>query len=145
VNRFDWLLLVISAAKPKPMSPVQLQKSLFLLERNLDSKQLRTSSFYQFSPFDYGPFSPDIYSDAESLEHSGLVSIKRPPATRYKLYSITKAGSARAKEVQSGLKPEVTKFLGQAVKYTQSLSFDDLVSAIYKAYPEMKAKSVFRR
>ncbi|MEO6022952.1 MAG: hypothetical protein ABIP64_07525, partial [Burkholderiales bacterium] len=78
----DWTLLVL--AKAGELQPVQLQKSLFLLGRNLNEHQLATGNFYNFEAYDYGPFSSGIYADAEMLEQGKLIIIKRPPEVRYK-------------------------------------------------------------
>jgi uncharacterized protein YwgA len=79
----DWTLLVIAAADPKPLQPVQLQKSLFLLGRNLSPEQLQVKEFYDFQPYDYGPFCSDIYSNAEKLSDEGLIRIDRPLSLSY--------------------------------------------------------------
>jgi hypothetical protein len=90
----DWTLLVIAAAKPKPIQPVYLQKTLYLLEQRLSLKKLQVKRFYQFEPYDYGPFCPDIYSDAEDLMAQGLVHVDRPASQSYRFYSMTDLGTA---------------------------------------------------
>lgn len=139
----DWTLLVIAAAPGQAIEPVQLQKSLFLLGRNLSRAQLRVANFYEFSAYDYGPFCSAVYEDAERLEREGLVRIARPPETRFNMYSVTEAGVARAAKIGSGLAEPTREYLRAVVTWTRSLSFNDLVSSIYKAFPEMKANSVF--
>ena len=62
MTRQDWLLLVLAAADGKPLSPLQLQKSLFLV--GYDLARLVGSDFYTFRPFDYGPFDAAVYRDA---------------------------------------------------------------------------------
>jgi len=42
------------------------------------------------------------------------------------------------------LSDEVRKYLDDVVEWTRSLSFTELVKAIYQDYPDMKANSVFR-
>lgn len=140
----EWTLLVIAAAKVRPLQPVQLQKALFLLSRNLSKEQLKTDKFYDFAAFDYGPFSSDVYQDAENLERDGLVHVTRPPVSRYKLYQITDDGLARANELSGELQEPTRKYFEDIVHFTQRLSFNQLVSAIYKAYPEMRENSVFK-
>jgi len=73
MERADWALVVIDAAKPKSLEPVHLQKILFLLDKNLKPKHLKVDRFYRFRPYDYGPFCSDIYGDVEALAESGLV------------------------------------------------------------------------
>ena len=69
----DWTLLAIAAAQSKPLQPVHLQESLFLLSENLTRSQLQVDQFYTFRAYDYGPFCSDVYVDAEALCGEGLV------------------------------------------------------------------------
>ncbi len=140
----DWTLLVIAAAPLGPLEPVQLQKSLFLLSRNLDKKALSVTSFYKFAAYDYGPFCGEAYADAEQLEREGLVTIERPPSIRFKLYRATEGGQARAIELRAGLQERTRKYLDAVVAWCHALGFNELVTSIYRAYPEMRANSVFR-
>jgi len=139
----DWTLLAIAKAGSTPLQPVQLQKALFLIGQNLSKAKLK-ARFYIFDAYDYGPFCQAVYGDAETLEQTGLVTITRPPQSRYKLYTATEAGHERARALEQQLDADAVDYVGKAVRYTQSLSFNDLVAAIYKAYPEMKVNSVFK-
>jgi hypothetical protein len=140
----DWTLLVIGAADGKTLEPVHLQKSLYLLGRNLKADQLRADKFYDFEAYDYGPFCADIYSDAERLEGAGLIAIDRPPQVRFKLYRITEAGAARFAALAVQLDSQIRVYLSEVVKFTTGLDFSTLVSTIYKAYPETRVNSVFK-
>ena len=144
MNPKDWTLLVIAARNGKPLQPVQLQKSLFLLGRNLSVHQLQVESFYQFEPYDYGPFCSQVYSDAESLCFEGFVHIDCPISLSYRFYSATGEGIAKANELKKILSPETRDYLEKIVEWTSALSFNDLVSAIYSAYPDMKENSIFK-
>ena len=141
----DWTLLAIASATPQAVQPVQLQKSLFLLGRNLSPAQLGVAQFYEFAAYDYGPFCSSIYQDAEQLEREGLVTIRRPPLTRFNQYSATAEGMLRAEALRANAPKRASKYLEAVVTWVQALSFDQLVSAIYTAYPDMKENSVFHR
>lgn len=138
----DWTLLVIASALKEALMPVQLQKSLFLISKNVPVAA--EGPFYQFVPYDYGPFNSDVYADAAELEDEGLVVITRPPQTRYKTYRATDAGKAAAERLRVGLPENARQYVAEVVNFTQSVTFNQLVSAIYKHYPEMKANSVFK-
>jgi uncharacterized protein len=140
----DWTLLVIAASPEKPLQPVHLQKALFLLDRNLSRAQLQVNAFYEFEPYDYGPFCSDIYSDAEELCHEGLVHIDQHLWLSYRQYLVTKPGQAKAEELREMLTRDVTAYLDDVVRWVTSLSFRQLIAAIYKAYPAMKVNSVFK-
>lgn len=140
----EWSLLTIAAAGGRALQPVQLQKALFLMGQNISKEQLQVEAFYAFVPYDYGPFCEAIYYDAEMLEALDFVHIARPPETRFKEYRATQRGLAKASELRVTLDPAVATYVGSVVEFVRSLSFNQLVSSIYKNYPEMKANSVFR-
>jgi hypothetical protein len=74
MQRQDWLLLVLCAAHQEGLTPVQLQKSLFLVGQELP-RHVR-SHFYAFFPYNYGPFDPQICRDADRLGKDGFVAIR---------------------------------------------------------------------
>ena len=94
MDRKDWTLLAIAAAKGEPLDPAQLQKSLFVLgsERSADVGR----GFHQFRPYHYGPFAASVYHDAEELEKQGLVAITTPGSVRK--YEATSAGLDAAED-----------------------------------------------
>ncbi len=75
MKRRDWNLLAIASAE-QPMTPVQLQKSLFLIGEQL--KDEVGDDYYEFRPYHYGPFDRAVYEDASDLVRAGLV---KPVAT----------------------------------------------------------------
>src|SRR5438046_264312 len=135
MEKKDWTLLVIAAAEGSGLQPVQLQKSLFLLSRRLSPVRLDTGDFYAFEVYDYGPFCWEVYSDAELLQREGLIDIDHPEQRRYREYRITEAGREKARELRISLAPEAGTYLDAVVGWVRSLSFNDLVDAIYKAFP----------
>jgi uncharacterized protein YwgA len=144
MDKQDWVLLVIAAAKNKSFQPVHLQKTLFLLQQNLPLEDLQVSTFYQFEPYDYGPFCSEIYYDAEILSTNGFVHIDQPVSLSYRIYSITGDGVSKAERLMDNLKPQVKTYLAEVVNWATSLSFKQLITAIYRHYPDMKVNSVFR-
>ena len=140
MNRHDWNLLVINAAGDSQLSPVQLQKSLFLIRENLP--EAVGDDFYEFVPYSYGPFCAEVYQDAERLQvRNGFVHIEQG---QYKQYSVTPAGRNRSTEIESHLAPETVDYVHRVVAWAKSLSFNELVQAIYQKYPEYRVNSVFQ-
>jgi len=123
------------------MAPVQLQKALFLITRNLSEAQ-RGGASYQFRAYDYGPFDSAVYSDAEALQRDGLIRITNGNQP-FRTYSITDLGAMEAHRLRLSLAPEVADYLDRVGDWVRGLSFGELVRAIYALYPEMKANSVF--
>ena len=142
MNRQDWLLLVLASTE-KALTPVQLQKSLFLLEKTL-SDNLIGEDYYQFEPYDYGPFDSSVYQDAEVLADEQLTAIVPSITGRWQEYSIRPEALDRVSEIKKDLPEDVQTYVRNLVNWTQSKSFSQLVRFIYEHYPEYKANSVFQ-
>jgi uncharacterized protein len=140
MQRRDWNLLVLAAAEGQALSPVQFQKALFLISRNLPGEV--GENFYDFQPYNYGPFDADVYNDALSLVPEQLAAVSKSPQG-WTEYSATPNGLARAKQIAEALDPKVSSYVERLVKWVRSQSFPALVRAIYHKYPEMKVNSVF--
>jgi hypothetical protein len=111
---------------------------MFLIDRNLaDDVGGRQ---YNFKPYHYGPFDRWVYTDLEQMELDGLVDITR---TGFRTYRLTAEGQKVGEEAFEELTPRAQRFITKAVSFVRRLSFSELVSAIYEAYPEMRVNSVF--
>ena len=139
----DWTLLVIAERGGKQVAPVVLQKTLFLLGERVSLAQLNASAFYEFVPYDYGPFCREVYVDASDLEDDGLIRILRPPETRFNTYAATPDGLRRAVELRAAIPDKTRGYLHRVMEWASSLTFNQLVSAIYREFPAMKQNSVF--
>jgi uncharacterized protein len=141
-SRSDIVLAALSPAGGVPHTPVQVQKLLFLVDRNLPS--LIGGPKFKFEPYHYGPFDLEVYSTLGDLARQGLVEITQSSSGNWREYRLTPDGQACGQAVQDRLDQRARNYLETASKFVRSLSFTDLVSAIYKAYPEMRARSVFQ-
>lgn len=142
MDRRHWPLLVIDEAGPSGLSPLQLQKSLFLIGRNLPGEV--SNSYYDFIPYNYGPFDARVYSDAQSLINSDLIRAVQVSGRNWAYYTIAPPGHDVAQYVRnSEVSERASQYITTVVAWVQSLTFAQLLAAIYKAYPEYKAKSVF--
>jgi hypothetical protein len=141
MDRKDWTLLALASANGEPLTPVQLQKSLFILGREMPEQV--GEDFYEFSPYDYGPFCADVYADAGELAANDLAAVEPSPGTRWNTYRATEDGVARARNLSRSV-PAPARYLSDVVGWARKLSFSALVRAVYAKYPEMKANSVFR-
>ena len=130
----DWTLLVLASAGG-PLSPVQLQKTLFLIDRNLSRAQRGVTRFYNFRAYDY--------TDAVILQTEGRAMIS-DSAGPHRQYAVTPAGMADAAQLRRALEPNVLEYVDRAARWVRSMPFRELVRAIYAQYPEMRANSVFR-
>jgi hypothetical protein len=119
-------------------TPVQVQKLLFLIDRR--AARLVGGPYFDFKPYDFGPFDRTVYQVLEMLAMQGLVYQTR---ARYRLYSLSPEGYRRGVELLHAY-PEAKNYVQQVANWVRSLSFSQLVAAIYRDYPDMKVNSIFR-
>ena len=137
--------MVVAAGKDKPLTPVQLQKDLFLIGKEWREEwQVAPDSFYEFEPYHYGPFDAQIYADADTLESEGLVLPVPSDQGSWTDTFITINGMKRAEEVETELPEPIANWVREAVHWTQSMSFSGLVRAIYERYPDYRENSIFQ-
>jgi uncharacterized protein len=141
MDRKDWLVLAIDAAGNGGLTPAQLQKSLFLLGREMPTN---VGDFYHFSPYNYGPFSKQVYDDTEEAARIGFVDIGQVPGARYSEYTITWRGRDFAAELRDRADPRAVNYLERVVTWAKRQSFSELVRSIYRKYPEFRVNSVFQ-
>ena len=142
MNREDVLLMVVAAGQGTPLTPVQLQKSLFLIGERLTESLPKP--LYEFEPYHYGPFNGDIYADADDLESQGyLVSVGSTSGT-WLDRAITTEGAKRVEVVEQQLPRPIRDYIHTIVEWSQSMSFSQLVRSIYAEYPEYRQNSVFQ-
>jgi uncharacterized protein len=140
LNREDLTLIMLALGQGEPYTPVQIQKAMFLAD---DLVRDVFCTRYEFEPYDYGPFDPEVYRAVENMQRRGLARISST-SRGWSAYSATKEGSQRGRELLGTLTPEQQQMFGRISQFVRRLSFSELVSSIYKAYPHMRARSVFR-
>ena len=143
LSRDNVALVVLALANGQPFTPVQIQKALFLASDKVGTAFLQDSR-YNFQPYDYGPSDHRVYVDIENLVRRGLAQIDQQPGRRWRTYVATERGLIEGRRLANGLPREQREVLERIVNLVRSLSFNELVSAIYRAYPRMRERSVFR-
>jgi len=143
LQREEVALVVLSLADGAPFTPVQIQKALFLASDKVPAA-FDPNSRYDFQPYDYGPFDRRVYSDVEGLDRQGLAQINQQQGTRWRTYAATERGVVEGSRLAAQLNRDERAVLQRIVDLVRRLSFNDLVSAIYRAYPQMRERSVFQ-
>ena len=69
-------------------------------------------------------------------------AVDRPPGARVRRYRLTSEGLEHLQATDAELSP-LADYVSQATHWVTSLSFPELVSAIYARYPAYKKNSVF--
>ena len=141
MEKKDVLLLALSFAR-KPVTPVQLQKSLFLIsEADLDDV---SPPLYQFQPMGYGSYCEDIYCDVRELVKDGLIIHFLSNEGSWRETLISRDGAERAYSLKEQLPIKVVDYIEAVMRWVQDLSFSDLVKSIYAHYPEYRVNGVFQ-
>ena len=140
MNRDEIVLVALAASNGALHSPVQVQKWLFLIDKKLGIHV--DGPHFNFQPYNYGPFDKAIYETLEKLAQENLVEIVKVRA--WKEYALTDKGKEKGLMLLTSLPQRVNKYIYDLSAFVRKLSFTQLVSAIYKAYPEMRQNSVFQ-
>ncbi|WP_457583160.1 hypothetical protein [Ensifer canadensis] len=141
MSRDDFLLLALAAAGENArFTPVQVQKLCFLIDR--EASHLVDGPHFNFRAYDYGPFDSAVYKCLESLGERHFVNIGE--TGRFKTYTLTPEGYHQGLQLLDDMSPNVRAYLVDLTNWLRKLSFTQLVSAIYRRYPDMKVNSVFR-
>lgn len=141
MNRSEYVLSVMALQGTNAyLSPVQVQKLFFILDQEMP--QQYEGARFHFKPYDYGPFDSSVYSEIENHSRSGLAQLTYGPG--YRCYALTDAGLTAGNRLAARLPLDVRAYIERVGTWVRQLSFQQLVSAIYKQYPAMRAKSVFR-
>lgn len=105
---------------------------------------MKPEAFYNFKPYNYGPFDVNVYGDLQALEFGGFVDMAQSSRGRFMEYKLTIKGLDKAKELSKHASGDALSCLHKIAHKTRAMSFSELVRAIYRQYPEYKKNSVFR-
>jgi hypothetical protein len=141
MDQNDVILAAMAAGNRAEHTPVQIQKLLFLVDKRVAGDV--GGPFFSFDPYHYGPYDPTIFDRLRILEAKGFVQIHRVRDRNWKSYSLTESGYRQGMTLLNALDAKVRDYLYRLSSYVRSKSFAELVSAVYDAYPDMKANSVF--
>ena len=140
MDRKEFVLAVLaSGGCGVRYTPVQVQKLFFLIDKEISD--LIGGCQFNFEPYNYGPFDKGVYDEVDELERQRYVEAF--PEQTWRNYSLSPEGQERRKLLAS-LPPEAQDYIKRASEFVRSLSFRQLVLAIYKAFPEMRENSVFQ-
>lgn len=141
MTKREVVLAALAPANRSSHSPVQVQKLLFLIDRNIPGEV--GGPHFDFQPYNYGPFDKAVYEELEALAQEGLVEICA--GWKWNEYRLTEAGQKAGESALSGLGSRAREYVQKVSQFVRTVSFTQLVSAIYRAYPEMRANSVFQQ
>lgn len=140
MDRKDYVLAVLSTANKKVFTPVQVQKLFFLIDKAIPG--LVEGPRFNFEPYNYGPFDKSVYWELNGLSAEGMVRIVRD--YNWDDYLLTDEGQEKGEFLFNQIHAEAQPYIKKISDFVRSLSFSELVSAVYKAFPEMRENSVFQ-
>jgi hypothetical protein len=141
MTRSEMLLAGLAAGgENATYTPVQVQKLFFLLDR--EAAAALGGPFFNFVPYDYGPFDQAVYAGLDDLARHNLTSVQS--TGRYRVYGLSQTGQIEGRRLLDTLQPAVREYVANVARWVRQLTFQQLVASIYNKYPEMKANSVFR-
>ena len=111
----------------RPLSPTVFVKLVFLLRQETDLQ--KDGSFYNFVPYDFGPFSFTLYWDLRSLRQNGYVT---PDEERIALCRRTiELAERQAEELPASIRSAVADILARYGEMSQKT----LIQRVYSNYP----------
>ena len=132
--------------EPVRFASIQIQKLFFLYDEKIRKDSGKTP-FFDFKPYDYGPFDKTVYEDIEDLESKNLAeitSVQAPYQSRRKLYALSYRGFNQGKEILAEMPTSERNQIRKVMtSLLQHRSFGDLVVSVYREYPHMRANSKF--
>jgi hypothetical protein len=93
MTRSEFVLAVLATAEGNALTPVQVQKLFFVLDRRIP--EAMEGPRFSFTPYDYGPFDADVYREIESLAELDLAEVIKPGPFSMKTFRLTPQGQAK--------------------------------------------------
>lgn len=138
----DWLLIFLGLPEgPFRTDQLRITKGMFLFSKK---RKAGSVGSYKFEPYDYGPFSRDLYRDLDALESEGAVRHVEQSGTNRKIFELTAKGRRQFELVVQSLPEGDSQLLTEIKERVTSLNFADLLSSVYQEYPQYAARSKAR-
>src|SRR5438128_6573070 len=109
MTREELVLAALSAGQGAAHTPVQIQKLLFLIDRNIPGSV--EGPHFRFEPYHYGPFDRTVYDELLKLSWKGYVDILRDRWNSYRLTSEGQKEGERLLNALNALDPEAADYI----------------------------------
>ena len=145
IARREFVLAGMQPASQGEFTPVQIQKLFFLIQDLAAGSHVlglaNGHAHFTFEPYHYGPFDKEVYAQIECLSREGLAAIEmREPFIR--TYRLTPEGQKLANSIYGRTDQPTQRLLANVVTWVLEQNFNQLVKAVYAAYPDMAANSI---
>lgn len=124
--RRGWLLLAIVMSGKAGLSPIQLQRSLFLVTQKREEQV--GSGFYEFEEtHGSAPMSPTLYEDIDALVATAYVEKAWRPKLSASILRLSDTGWALAEDLRRQVKKDALSGLEDAVAWVKEQSYLELM------------------
>ncbi len=141
-ERTRWILILLlqGGGKQRYNAPIvgrtRLIKLLFLLKQAFGLRKME----YEFTPYWYGPFSPEILGDLEDLRDSG--AIQALDSHGGETISLTPEGVRRAQDLEHASPSDDLRRIGECKERFNAMPFEELIAYVYERWPEFTARAL---
>lgn len=143
MKRQDFILLAAASITTQPLTPQQLQYTMFLLAVHQPAGLPK--DFHPFHPGHYGPANhEEIHKDAQVLELEGFRFNVPARHSSWNNLAPSPAGMEKARTLREEISPALQAYITKVVRWTQANTFRQNFRAICNAFPEYAGNAVFR-
>lgn len=135
MEKRDWLLLVIQ----NEIQPIQIQKALFKFAKEAGAPP---AEVYEFTPYNWGPCSFEIYDDLKALRDERLVEAV-PTSRGWSIYRTTEGGLHLADTLRKQANPSLLNSMDTIREWVAARPFEVLLKDVYNDYPDYATQSMF--
>lgn len=139
-NLLSWL----HQSPVEAIDPIRIMKGQFLITMESPAEWISAEDRYDFSPYNWGPYSSDVYRDMEVLEAGGMVSSEPVSGHAWRRYRVTDQGKQFASEAESSFPAAMIGYFAAIGEFVGTKDFSELLRAIYAKYPKYATASLFK-
>lgn len=143
-------LALMYACEQEPIEGrTRLQKMVFLMQQRFkeQGKDPLLSDDFEFIPYDYGPFSKDLYAELDSMSEKSMIkdSVEEIGNDNVKYdYSIQNQGIEFVENQLGQEEAETILQMAEEIKEEYNdVMLSDLIEDVYAEYPEYAKNSIY--
>lgn len=95
---------------------------------------------YEFIPYWYGPFSPEVYADLEELKAEDVISAM--DSVGGEVISLTPKGVVEAQSLERAASPDVLRKIRDCKERFNSKPFEEFVAYVYERWPNYTSRAL---
>lgn len=135
------LLLLEAEGKRAITGRTRMQKLVFLLQQHFED----TPGAYNYIPYDYGPFSRELYFDIDELVERGVIKETETQFGHDNVvyeYELGPRAETYLDRWSEGAKDELRKAASEIKSGYNQWNLRKLLEFVYEEYPEYASRSV---